>query len=260
MVRPEFLAVAGLLAILVVLSGRWAENPRQAAGIGLSKRGLACAGVLLLGAVVVVLPWTVRNAVALNRFVPISTGGGQVLFAGTYLPSGGDPERVGAEVVERNPRLFAPQDAQRLRLEQILARLAADRRPGVESDRALSQMGKEQLWEDISEKPLEYLGFVAAKVGRVWSHGPRHVMREPLWEALHWALLVLGLAGLAVLLARRRWEAVVIATVFLSITAICALLVASPRRTLVLLPLLAACAGAGALWAAARCRRIAWPT
>jgi hypothetical protein len=270
MVRPEFLAVGVLLAIVVaLLPRRWAENPRYDAGIGPSTRGLpeigpstrgfACAAVLLVGVVVVVLPWTVRNAVALDRFVPISTGGGQVLFAGTYLPSGGDPQRVGAEVVERNPRLFAPRDVRRLRLEQILARLAADRRPGVESDRALAEMGREQLWEDVSEKPLEYAGFVAAKVGDVWSHGPREVMRQPLWEALHWVLLALGLAGLALLLARRRWEAVVIAAIFLAITAICALLVASPRRTLVLLPLLAACAGAGALSLASRGRRIAWP-
>ena len=69
---------------------------------------------------------------------------------------------------------------------------------------------REQLWDDVSEEPLEYAGFVATKVGRIWSHGPRDVMREPVWEALHWALLVLGLLGLAVLAWRRRWEALVI--------------------------------------------------
>jgi hypothetical protein len=121
-------------------------------------------------------------------------------------------------------------------------------------------MGRDQLWEDATENPLQYAGFVAEKVGAVWSHGPRDVMRRPLWEALHWILLALGLAGLALLLARRRGEAVVFAPIFLAITAICALLVASPRRTLVLLPLLAACAGSGALWLASRGRRIAWPT
>ena len=39
-----------------------------------------------------------------------------------------------------------------------------------------------------------------------------------------------------------------IATVFGAITAISALLVASPRRVLVMMPLLAACAGVGAVW------------
>jgi 4-amino-4-deoxy-L-arabinose transferase-like glycosyltransferase len=241
MVRPEYLAVAFLLALLVFARGARSEW----------KRSLAQAAILAAGVILVVAPWTVRNAEALGRFVPISTGGGQVLFAGTYLPSDGNPEEVGAEVVARHPGIFSPADARRLRLEQILARLAARRYPGLESDQALSRMGKRLLWDDVSEEPLEYAGFVAAKVGRIWSHGPRSVMREPLWEALHWALLAFGLLGLGVLAWRRRWEALVIGTVFLAITAISALLVASPRRVLVMLPLLAALAGAGVTWACA---------
>jgi hypothetical protein len=247
MVRPEYLGVALLLAVVVFargLRGDW-------------QRALARALVLLAGVILVVAPWTIRNAAALDRFVPISTGGGQVLFAGTYLPSGGDPERVGAEVVARHPGLFAPADAQRLRLEQILARLAAARYPDLETDRALSRMGRAQLGDDVSDQPLEFAGFLATKVGRIWSHGPRDVMREPGWEALHWALIGFGALGLAVLAWRRRWEALVLATVFLAITALSALLVASPRRVLVMLPLVAALAGIGVtwLWEAARERR-----
>ncbi|HEY5052812.1 MAG TPA: glycosyltransferase family 39 protein [Solirubrobacterales bacterium] len=237
MARPEYLAVAFLLAIVV-----FARRAR-----GEWRRSLSQAAILLAGVVVIVAPWTIRNAIALDRFVPISTGGGQVLFAGTYLPSGGDPERVGEEVLKRHPEL-----ARRLgtdpRLEQILAALAAERYPGIEIDKALSRMGREQLWDDISEEPLEYTGFIAAKIGRIWSHGPREVMREPGWEALHWALVALGLLGLAALAWRRRWEALLLATIFLSITAISALLVASPRRVLVMLPLVAALAGVGAAW------------
>jgi hypothetical protein len=238
MVRPEYLGVAFLLALVVLARGVRGEW----------RRSLAQAAILLAGVVLVVAPWTIRNAVALDRVVPISTGGGQVLFAGTYLPSDGDPEKVGAEVVARNPGVFAPADARRLRLEQILARLAADRYPELESDQALSRMGREQLWDDVSEEPLEYAGFVATKIGRIWSHGPREVMREPLWAALHWALIGLGALGLALLAWHRRWEALVLATIFLSITALSALLVASPRRVLVMLPLVAALAGVGATW------------
>jgi 4-amino-4-deoxy-L-arabinose transferase-like glycosyltransferase len=241
MVRPEYLAVAFLLALLVFARSARTEW----------KCSLTQAAILVAGVVLVVAPWTLRNAEALGRFVPISTGGGQVLFAGTYLPSNGNPEEVGAEVVARHPGIFSPADARRLRLEQILERLAATRYPGLESDQALSRMGKRQLWDDVSDEPLEYAGFVAAKVGRIWSHGPRSIMREPLWEALHWALLAFGLLGLGVLAWRRRWEALVIGTVFLAITAISALLVASPRRVLVMLPLLAALAGVGVTWACA---------
>jgi hypothetical protein len=247
MVRPEYLGVALLLAA-VVFGGKVRDGWREA---------LARAAILLVGVAVVVAPWTIRNSAALDRTVPISTGGGQVLFAGTYLPSDGDPERVGTEVVERHPGLFAPDAAQRLRLEQILARLAAARYPDLGTDQALSRMGREQLWDDLGEKPLELARFAAAKVGRIWSHGPRAVMRQPLWAALHWSLIGLSLAGLAVLAWRRRWEALVLATVFISITALSAVLVASPRRVLVMLPLLAALAGAGAawIWAALRERR-----
>ena len=146
--------------------------------------GLVNAAILLAGVVLVVAPWTVRNAVALDRFVPVSTGGGQVLFAGTYLPSDGDPERVGSEVLERHPELRQELPADP-RLEQILAALAAQRYPDLASDEALGRMGREQLWDDVTEEPVEYAGFVATKVWRIWSHGPRDVMERPGWEVFH---------------------------------------------------------------------------
>jgi dolichyl-phosphate-mannose-protein mannosyltransferase len=245
LVRPEYLGVALLVSLVVLVKdgkAGWRRSAMRAA-------------LLLAGVAVIVVPWTVRNAVALDRFVPISTGGGQVLFAGTYLPSDGDPERVGAEVVARHPGLFGQGAVERLRLEQILARLAAQRYPGLETDKALSRMGRKQLWDDVSEEPLEYAGFVATKIGRIWSHGPRHAMREPGWELLHWALVAFGLIGLVVLAIQRRWEAMLLATIFVAITASSALLVASPRRVLVMMPLIAALAGVGVVGAQAWVRQ-----
>jgi hypothetical protein len=257
LVRPEYLAVGLLLAVLVLLHERF--TPRSPAGgpddRGGWRRALVAAAVVVLGIVVVVAPWTVRNAFALHRFVPVSTGGGQVLYAGTYLPSDGNPEKVGASVVAEHPGLFGPHAVENLRLEQILARLGEHTHPSLEPDQALSKMGKEQLRDDIEHHTGEYIGFVAKKVGRIWSHGPRAVMREPVWEALHWILLGLGLSGLALLAYLRRWEALLIGAVFLAITLISALLVASPRRVLVLIPLLSACAGTATVWLAAAARR-----
>jgi 4-amino-4-deoxy-L-arabinose transferase-like glycosyltransferase len=246
LVRPEYLAIGVLLAVLVFLRQRLYDDWRRA---------LLAAAIVVLGMIVVVAPWTVRNAVALHRLVPISTGGGQVLYAGTYLPSDGNPEKVGAAVVAENPALFGPHAVENLRLEQILARLGEHRYPELEPDQALSKLGKAQLGDDITEHTGEYIGFLAKKVGRIWSHGPRAVMREPIWEALHWALLGLGLLGLGLLAYYRRWEALLIGAVFLAITLVSALLVASPRRVLVLIPLLSACAAAAMAWLATAARR-----
>jgi 4-amino-4-deoxy-L-arabinose transferase-like glycosyltransferase len=232
--RPEYLAISFPIAVVVLARHGW-DGWRD---------GLVQALVLLVGLIVIVAPWTIRNAVALDRFVPVSTGGGQVLFAGSYMPSDGDPERVGEEVLDRHPGLAhqLPPDA---RLEQILGALAAQRYPEMESDAALARMGRERLWDAISSEPLDYAGFVATKIGRIWSHGPRDVMREPLWEALHWALFAFGLLGLVVLAWQRRWEALLLGIILLSVTATSALLDASPRRVLVTIPLVAALAGAG---------------
>ena len=230
MVRPEYLGIV-LLVALVIAARRVRDDWRNS---------LLRAAVFIAAALVIIAPWTVRNAFALHRFVPLSTGSGQVLFAGTYLPSDGDPEKVGEKVVTEHPGLFAPAAAQRLRLEQILERLAAHRYPGMETDEALSKMGREQLWDDVSEHPGEYAGFVATKVGRIWFHGARDIMRDPPWVVLQWALVVFGLAGLALLAWQRRWEALLIGTIFLAITLLSALLVASPRRILVFVPLLGA--------------------
>lgn len=246
LVRPEYLAIGLLLALLVFLRQRL-HMPWP--------RALLAAAVVVLGIVVVVAPWTVRNVIALDRFVSVSTGGGQVLYAGTYLPSDGNPEKVGAAVVAEHPELFGPHAVENLRLEQILARLGEATYPDMEPDQALSKMGKEQLRDDIEHHTTEYIGFVATKIGRIWSHGPRAVMRTPVWEALHWVLLGLGLLGLALLAYLRRWEALLIGAVFLAVTLVSALLVASPRRVLVLIPLLAACAGTAAVWLTAAVRR-----
>jgi hypothetical protein len=262
LVRPEYLAIGFLLAVLVLAHEHLKVRKERLGEIAAARNGppswprsLTVAAIVVLGIIVVVAPWTARNAFALHRFVSVSTGGGQVLYSGTYLPSDGNPEKVGAGVVAEHPELFGPHAVENLRLEQILARLAESKYPGMEPDKALSKLGKAQLERDVIHHTGEYVGFLAKKVGRIWSHGPRAVMREPVWEALHWVLLGLGLLGLGLLLYYRRWEALMIGAVFLAITAISALLVASPRRVLVLIPLLSACAGAAVAWVSAQIHR-----
>jgi hypothetical protein len=263
LIRPEYLGVSVLLAVVVLAWNRteW-------------RMGAANATILLAGLILVVVPWTIRNEIVLDRFVPVSTGGGQVLFSGSYMPSDGDPERVGREVLSRHPGLtrqlaaeqlspgaFLPHSGRkspmqavlaRVRLEQILAALAAQRYPDMETDEALGRMGRERLRDNISERPLDYASFVAAKVWRAWSRGPRRVMERPGWEIFHWALVGFGLLGLLVLVSRHPHEALLLAALLTAVTAIVALLVASPRRVLVTIPLVAALAGVGASWLVAQ--------
>ena len=203
LVRPEYLASPAC--------SRWSSSPASAAR-RTGGRSLAQAAVLLAGVVVVVAPWTIRNAVALDRFVPISTGGGQVLFAGTYLPSDGDPEKVGAEVVARHPGAVRPADAPSgCGWSRSSPALAAQRYPGAGNRQgALADGQGTALGRHHRRAGSNTPASSPTKVGRIWSHGPRDVMREPVWEALHWVLVAFGLLGLAVLAWRRRWEALVL--------------------------------------------------
>ena len=46
-------------------------------------------------------PWTVRNFIVLDKFVPVTTGGGKALFVATYLPGDGRQLRVKRELIRR---------------------------------------------------------------------------------------------------------------------------------------------------------------
>ena len=70
-------------------------------------------------------------------------------------------------------------------------------------------------------------------------------MQSETGRLIHWAIVVAAIAGLASLLSRRRPEFWIFAAFILSATVIGVLLVASPRRALVLFPLVAVLAGLG---------------
>ena len=239
MVRPEYLGVACCLGLWCSRSGRGTVGGRA-----LSRARFCWPGS----------SWSSRlgrSAMpsALDRFVPISTGGGQVLFAGTYLPSDGDPEAVGAEVVPAIPGVGSSDVRPTRAWSRSSARLAAA---------ALSGPGKRQ--GAVADGPGTALGRRQRRAARIRGlrrrqDRPDLVARPARRDARAGlggpalGLVAFGLLGLAILAWRRRWEALVLATIFLSITALSALLVASPRRRLVMLPLVAALAGVGAVFA-----------
>jgi 4-amino-4-deoxy-L-arabinose transferase-like glycosyltransferase len=243
MVRPEYLTIAVLLPLLALA--------REAVRRAPLRRAAAAACVSLLATAVVLAPWTIRNAVVLDRFVPVSSGGGKALYIGTYLAADGDGPKLRELLLSERPALRARlaaggplDDPDRLVLERVLARVAAERYPGLDTDAALGRLGRSHLEYDLSEEPLSFAGMLLDKSWETWTEPARAVMRSEPWRALQLGIALLALAGLAALIWRgRRFEAVACGLVVLYMTAIGALLIASPRRELVVLPLLAALAG-----------------
>ncbi len=248
MLRPEYLLFVAVLPVLTLLPWR--------GGSEAGRRQLRLAGLMAGCALLVVLPWTVRNYVAFERVVPISTGGGQVLYEGSYLRAGPDPEDITADLLAQYPwirRQLGPLPGPIYR-GQAVAALAHRRHPGENTDAALTGMAVDAYADAVRDEPLELAGFVAGKVWLAWTDPARGVMRSPVWRALQIALLAAAAAGLLIGLARRRFDVVAIAAILLVVTLVQAAFIASPRRTLALLPLIAALAGAGLVWAIAWAR------
>jgi hypothetical protein len=207
--------------------------------------------VALLATALVLAPWAIRNAVVLDRVVPVSTGGGKALYIGTYLGAHGDGAQLRELLLDERPALRAElerngpvDDPANFALERVLARVAAESRPGLETDAALGSLGRSNLEYDLSEEPVRFAEMLVDKGYDTWTEPARGVMREPAWRALQLAIVLLALAGLVVLGLARRWlEPAACGLVLAYMTAVGALLIASPRRELVVVPIVAALAG-----------------
>jgi hypothetical protein len=188
----------------------------------------------------------VRNAVALDRFVPISTGAGKALYVGTYLPGDGEYERVKALLVRRYlQRDLEPGSAELDAIDPtpLFSRVAA-RYPELPRDAALSRIGRQNFDRFFGEDPTGYVAMTVRKVWRMWSAGIGEAMSSGLGRAVQVFVVLLGLAGLGVLAWRRRWWALVaMATPLVLVTAVGAASLAAPRRNEVLMTLVFPLAG-----------------
>ena len=251
LVRPEYLLLALGLPLVWLAHGLlrrlWVPYRNEVATSG----AIAVAALSLAATCLVLAPWTIHNVVDLDRFVPISTGGGKALFIGTNLEAHGDSVELREDLLAERPALRAKlaaegpvDDPDRLVLERVLERVAAESHPELETDAALGRLGRQNLEDGLTEEPLLFAGMMATKSYETWTDAARGVMLDQPWRTLQLAIVVLSLAGLAILVWRRRFEGLVMAIVLLYMTAIAALLISSPRRELVVLPLLTALAGA----------------
>ena len=238
--RPEYLpfaAVFGLLALVLVGRRRsW-------------RLGLVSAALLVGMFAVVLAPWTVRNYVVLDRFVPVTTGGGKALFVATYLPGNGRQLQVKRALIKRytGQRYVSPEEVRDTEMKTLLDRVAR-KYPQLERDAALARIGRENFRKYFSESPFAYMKMVARKMWNVWRRGSGPTMRATGWIVFHYAILAFGLLGLAVLAWRRRWEALLLAALIGGITLLGGLLLAVPRRNVPLMPLVMTLAAAGGAW------------
>jgi 4-amino-4-deoxy-L-arabinose transferase-like glycosyltransferase len=238
--RPEYLIFAFLLGLLVLVRAwRW-RGVRVA---------VASTAVFVAAFALVLAPWTIRNYIVLDRFVPVTTGGGKALFVATYLPGDGRQIRVKRHLIEINTGNHHVTDEQVARTQMAdLLDGVAKKYPNMERDAALARIGRENFRKYVTEQPGAYARMVASKMWNVWRRGSGPTMRAGGWIVFHYALLALGLVGLAVLAIRRRWEALVLAVLIGGITVLGGLLLAVPRRNVPLIPLVCVLAAGGGYW------------
>ncbi len=242
MFRPEAISFG---IVLAVIAGVRIYRARD------YKFGLEAAGALLLAMAVALIPWTVRNAVTLHEVTPVGEGGGNALFIGTWLPGDGDH----FEMFDRREQLMdeyrVPQEERNLLppgyvLGDVLRLVAAQAHPGLEQDKALAKLGREQLKDDIEHHTAEYGGVLAQKFWNMWGQGAAAKSHQggpgAFGDWLHRLVALLGLIGLVLLAVRRRWEAWPVGSVIVVATAIAMLTLAPPRRAVDLLPLVSALA------------------
>jgi 4-amino-4-deoxy-L-arabinose transferase-like glycosyltransferase len=240
--RPEYLMFSAILGLIVLV--------KVARDRGL-KLGVASLALFVAAFAVVLAPWTIRNYVVLDRFVPVTTGGGKALFVATYLPGDGRQLRVKRELIRRfeGKQDVTDREVADTQMKDLLDKVAR-KYPDLERDAALAKIGRENFRKYVREEPVRYAGMVATKMWNVWRRGSGPTMRAGGWIAFHYAMLALAIVGLAVLAWRRRWEALVLASLIGGITLLGGLLLAVPRRNVPLMPLVLTLAAAGAVWLA----------
>ena len=252
LIRPEYMFV-GIVLVLLALVTLWRERGLRSAATSTA--------VLVAAFALVILPWTVRNYIELDRVVPISTGSGKALYVGTSLPNDGEYFRVKASLVERfQGRTLDPDSRE---LDEVdptpLFNRVANEYPELSRDAALSKIGKDQFSDYLSDDPLGYAGMTVRKVWRMWSSGVGEAMSSTGGRVIQVLLVLLGLAGLMWLAIRNRFEGLVMAVPIIVITGIAAITLAPPRRNEILMTLVLPLAAAAIVAGLGRVRDLSSP-
>lgn len=245
MVRPEYLPISVLVigATVLICRGRTGRFTL-----------LASTGAMLAAITLVIAPWVTHSLDETGRLVPLSTGGGQTLFTGSYMASAGDPGSVLPALLDRDPALAKRLEAQNalsgeepesITPERAFTMLAAARMPGVPTDLALARMGRDNYLRQLGSDPVGLTAYLAGKSTRIWWRGRRDLTGNAVGKVFHVSLIAAAAGGLLLLALRRRPEFWLILALAFGATLIGAVFVASPRRTLAFWPVIACLSGLG---------------
>ena len=237
------------LVVIGTLADHWI-SPRAGRGSRL-RPVLAHGSLTVLVAALTVAPWTVRNAVVFQRFVPVETNGGISFWYGTVANDRALAQ--GEEVLAQTPNLA---DKQRIAMDFA--------------------------FQDIARDPLQYVARVRYKVVSLWQLGSRNyaaggiVSFDPdghslgltpgelplllslLGDAQYVALVLLGIWGYCY--APRSSRSVLLLLWVIFGTAMSGLTTAHPRLRLPLLVAFVPYAAAALLAVSRAAGRLRWPS
>ena len=234
--RPEYMLFGIALALLALVKVALDRGVRP---------GLAAGAVLAVAFAAPIAPWAIHVSGQEGRFVPITTGAGKALFIGSYLPGDGIHDRVKIALMERylGLRDVTPEQRARQPMEPLLDRVA-QKYPDLPRDAALNRIGRENLSRYVRQEPVAVARMMADKMRWMW-RGSSGAMLSPAAVALQIAIVAFAVVGLAILAVRRRFEALLLGGLILSLTVFSGIVLAAPRRNLALMPLVMALASTG---------------
>jgi 4-amino-4-deoxy-L-arabinose transferase-like glycosyltransferase len=184
----------GALLLVIPLAMWWGGVPRGP--------WLRRSAVLLAATVLTIAPWTIRNAIEMDAFVPVATNASTTLWAGHNSEANGGPTYPPAALLARIPKGLDPtrhevEEARLLRREAVHW---AIRNPHKE----LGLIPRKLLALGNQTSQVFPIWFNAAGDEQVGSSS--ELVLGVLGDALDYFLILLALAALVLLGARRLWR------------------------------------------------------
>ena len=145
------------------------------------------AAVFGIAAAAAIAPWTIRNAITLHAFVPVTTNGGFNFWVGN------NPNASGSIFTADHRGMWETLSP------EMLARLRSA--PDVEKERIFSQAA----WSYIREHPARCVALIPAKLRALWWFDPDMPSDFPVVREVVYVLLLVP-ALLGMIASRRKWR------------------------------------------------------